>query len=40
VELELTERGLLLRGHESSQEFAQLFDVTSGKRLGSAVRRR
>lgn len=38
VELELTEHGLLLLGHEASQDFAQLFDVTSGKRLASVVR--
>ena len=38
VQLEVTDKGILLIGRESSQEFAQLFDPSTGKRLASIVR--
>lgn len=40
VELQVTSRGLLLVGREASQELVELFEPSSGKRLGSVVRRR
>ena len=40
VQLQVSDDGLLLIGRESSQEFAQLFDPATGKRLASVVRAR
>ncbi len=40
VELEVTSRGLMLVGREAGQEFVQLFDATSGRRIASVLRGR